>query len=483
MQNNRPISAFLPGIFLALCCCFISNLSAQSSMLVTEGLSIRNDFGYEIIGRLRDNILLFRDKYDQFEIQAYDAQMRPSWNRELDDLDRRGVQVLATVSSKNDFSIVHKVRKRGRTVLRIHKYDPGANMIDSVTLKNYGDRVFTPPILETISSEDRNCFIVYNTAERDKLEITCFRVDKMQVLWDETVILEDNLSENSRPLLALSNDGALYLVTERNNRRGKVEDHNFHILRISASGDNTFIVPTPDFLTSSVKFIFDNQNRRLVAAGLYADKNRDRANGTFFLSLNATDTKPTLHFEAFDDKFISILRQKDVEDDTRGIGDATVGQLILRQDGGVLMIAERSHEIQRGSNVSGRFSRDVGRMIVDYYFDDVFAVAIQPDGKTQWRTVLHKKQYSQDDEGTFSSYFLFRNTDKLRVLFNDEIKYDNTCSEYVVSPAGGFDRNSLLSTAGQNLRLRYRDAMQISASECIVPSEFRNKLRLVLLRF
>ena len=30
---------------------------------------------------------------------------------------------------------------------------------------------------------------------------------------------------------------------------------------------------------------------------------------------------------------------------------------------------------------------------------------------------------------------------------------------------------------------RFRDAMQLNANECLVPSEFRNKLRLVLLKF
>jgi hypothetical protein len=75
------------------------------------------------------------------------------------------------------------------------------------------------------------------------------------------------------------------------------------------------------------------------------------------------------------------------------------------------------------------------------------------------------------------------NTDKLRILFNDEIKYENTCSEYLLSPLGDFDRNSLLNTMGQGLRLRFRDALQISPSECLVPSEFRNKLKLVLVRY
>jgi hypothetical protein len=189
-------------------------------------------------------------------------------------------------------------------------------------------------------------------------------------------------------------------------------------------------IPLTEYLTNDMRFTFDNLNHRLVAAGLYAEKNRDRANGIFFLSVAPGDTsgKAVLRYEPFDDKFISVLRQKDVSDDTKGVEDADVKQLVLRQDGGVIVVVERQHEIQRGSAAGRGFWREGMRMVVDFYFDDVFIVALHPDGRAHWKTVLHKKQYSQDDEGTFSSYFLVRGSDKLRVLFNDEIKYENTCS-------------------------------------------------------
>jgi hypothetical protein len=282
--------------------------------------------------------------------------------------------------------------------------------------------------------------------------------------------------------MTLSNAGDFFIVNERNNRRSKIEEHEFYILRVNAASDLVMRVPTPDFLTSDVRFTYDNLNKRLVAAGLYADKNRDRANGVFFMTAE-NEREKSVRFEPFDDKFISVLRQKDVADDTKGIAEAEIKQLIPRHDGGVVLIAERQHEIQRGSSAGRGFWREGMRMVIDFYYDDVFVIALHPNGQTHWKTVLHKKQYSQDDEGTFSSFFMLRNADKLRFMFNDDIKYENTCSEYVLSPAGDFDRNSLLNTVGQNLRLRFRDALQISTDECLVPSEFRNKLRLVLLRF
>ena len=453
-------------------------------MLVSEGISIRNDYGYELIGRLRDRILVFRDKYEDFEVQAFDAQMHFSWSRELDDLERHGVQILSVVGGKNDFSIIYKLRRRGHFLLRVHKYDPGANLIDSMTVVDYGDRVFTPPNLEVVQSEDRNYFVVYNTAERNKLESVCFRLDKMQVAWSKDIALEDNYFGANDESMTLSNSGDFYLISEKNNRRTKLEDHAFHILRVNGVSDALTTTPAPDFLTSHVEFTYDNLHQQLVGAGMFADKNRDRANGVFFLRASSDGREPAgLHTEPFDDKFISIVRQKDVEDDNRGISDADIRQLILRQDGGVILIAERNHEVQRGSAAGRGFLREGMRMVVDFYFDDVLVIALQPDGQTQWKTVLHKKQYSQDDDGTFSSYFLQQTPDKLRFLFNDEIKYENTCSEYVLSPLGEYDRNSLLTTANQGLRLRFRDALQVSATECLIPSEFRNKLKLVLLKF
>lgn len=490
-MKNPPFRIFFfpcksPGsfFFFPFFLLFLSPGVQAQSMFVSEGISIRNDYGYELIGRLRDRILLFRDKYDDFEVQAFDNQMRLSWTRGMDDLDRRGVQILSVVGSKNDFSVIHKVRRRSRTALRIHKYDPGANLIDSMMVKDYGDRIFTPPVLDIVRSDDKNCFVVFNSAERNKLEITCFRLDKMQLLWDKTIAIDDEFYENGPKAMALSNAGEFFLINERNNRRSRLEEHEFLVLHIGSGFEKTSRVPLGEYLTNDMRFIYDNHNRRLVAAGLYADKNRDRANGVFYLSMTPGDTTgQVLRYEPFDDKFISVLRQKDVSDDTKGVEDADVKQLVLRQDGGVVLVVERQHEIQRGSAAGRGFWRDGLRMVVDFYFDDMFIIAMHPDGRIHWKTVLHKKQYSQDDDGTFSSYFLVRGADKLRVLFNDEIKYENTCSEYVISPDGDFDRNSLVNTVGQNMRLRFRDALQVSAGECLIPSEFRNKLKLVLLRF
>lgn len=485
MKGYRPAGKVILLLWWSVYCWSMAlpiAMAQNQRILVSESIQLRNDYGYEIIGRMRDRILLFRDKADDFEVQAFDNNMRPTWSRVLEDLDKNGVQILAVIGGAERFSIVFRQRRRGVVHLRVHQYDAGATRVDSATLKTYGDRLLAAPELDLFRSEDRNCIVVVNMAERGRMETTCFRLDRLEVLWDKVLLIDDVYHDTNMRGMEVSNAGDFFLISEWNNRRNRLGAHEYQVLHVRTDSVRLIRVPLPDFLTIDAKFTFDNLNQTLVGGGFYAERNRDRANGAFYVRVPLRG-EPTVRYESFSDRFISVLRRKDVTDDTRGIPYATVQQLVLRQDGGVLIVAELYHEIQRGTLAGRGIWRDGMRLVVDYYYDDVLLVTLSPDGSAHWMTVLHKRQYSQDDDAIFSSFCLLRAPDRVHFLFNDEIKYENTCSEYIVSPLGDFDRNSLLNTHGQNLRLRFRDALQLNANECVVPSEFRNRLRLVLIRF
>ena len=118
---------------------------------------------------------------------------------------------------------------------------------------------------------------------------------------------------------------------------------------------------------------------------------------------------------------------------------------------------------------------------VDYYFDDIFVVCFSPNGEKQWENILRKKQFSQDDDGLYSSFFIFTNRSFLRILFNDEIKNESTVSQYLLLPDGRINRKSVLNTSNTKLNLRITDAIQIDETTLIVPSENNGKMSLVRL--
>ncbi|MEM1220739.1 MAG: hypothetical protein AAGH79_17595, partial [Bacteroidota bacterium] len=98
-------------------------------------------------------------------------------------------------------------------------------------------------------------------------------------------------------------------------------------------------------------------------------------------------------------------------------------------------------------------------------------------------SILYKRQYSQDDDAVFSSYLLLKTPTALRMLYNDEIKYENTVFEYEINGSGEVDRNAVLNTESQQLQLRIKDGIQVGANEVLIPSERKNRLKLVRVQF
>ena len=459
---------------------FCSSLVEAQEFRISEDVSIRNDRFYTVLGKVKDRYLVFRDRSNKFEIQAYNMDLQKTWDKEIE-LEKRPPEILQVIPLDEFFYVVYKYRKKGRTIVKANKYDSASNLKDTATVIDYGQRFITPnPAL--IESEDRSSIIIYQYEQNSLIELTSFSLRDMNTRWENKVDIGNISLFREYQEILVSNEGDFYYIVEKNNRKSEIENHRFEIVSISNEHEDQvskIIISADELLTYDVAFVLDNHNKNLVAGGFYSDKNKGRTNGFFYLNipLNGTDSF-TLEATPFNDDFVVNLLGKDI-DKIKGVTDLQVQDIVLRRDGGILLIAERKRTYERRS-ASGRYVRsDYVPYIVDYYYDDLCLISVHPDGKMHWETILHKKQYSQDDDASYSSYFLYKSPSNLRFLFNDEIHEGNTVSEYVVKANGSADRNSLLSTANKEIKLRFRDGIQIGPREMLIPSERRNKLRLV----
>jgi hypothetical protein len=456
---------------------------------VSEQLSLRNDQAYEVIGRLKDRFLLFRDRANNdYEIQAFTESLQLSWKKELE-FEKKRADVIEVIPNDDFFVLIYRFKNKGRTILKANKYDAGANVIDSSTIFNYGSR-FYPPRVQVIESEDRSKILLFGIERQSKIEAMCFDVNLMELLWYNEFSPENLTFDVDYQQPIVSNDGRMYYILDRDNRKSSREDHNFEFYYVDANTPkgkiSTFKIPMQENLTFDVRFEFDNLNNNIVAGGLYSEKNRGRANGYFYLSVPTSNSDlHTLTFRTFDDKFVSDFTGKLVKNN-KGIVETGVQEIVLRRDGGIILIAERNKHLERQMMSAGRGSyigEDGRNYIVDYHYEDMVAISIHPNGEHHWDILLPKRQYSQDDSAVYSSFFLLKTPAALRLIFNDEIKQENTVSEYVVRGNGEFDRNSVMSTDYQKLQLRFRDAIQLSSDELLIPSERRSRLRLVKLTY
>ncbi len=459
---------------------FYSNGSAQV-VTVSEELAMRTDDGYQLIGKMRNRFLLFRLRgAEDFEVQAYDEKLRLSWKKEIV-LDKKNPKIIEIIPQDESFVVIYQYRKKGSSYLKAAKYDPAANLIDSLSFFDLGNLWYTPNF-EAVVSEDKSKIVLVNVEKQTEWKLYAFDLKNMKFLWDNKIQPEKTLEAKSSEFTLVDNKANFYYIHEKDNRKFKLDEHRFVVFKAQANSKEiqSSVFPMKDFLTYDLKFVFDNVNNQLIAGGLFSSNSRARANGIFvFHSKNGLKEAQVIKLE-FDQDFISGISGRGV-DEEKGIEEIDVADLVLRKNGGVILLLERNRILERRSNNGGGgfYGRNGSGYIVDYYYDDIVAMSINPNGDLLWQDIFHKKQYSQDDGAIFSSYFIFKTPSKIRLIFNDDIKNDTNVSEYLIKANGYSDRNAVFSTSSQDLKLRFREALQIASSEFIVPSERRGKFRLV----
>ncbi len=465
---------------------FVHNIFLLKAQIteISDDINIGTSEGYGIIGKYNERILFFNLDDNKVKLKSFDAKLHKIWEKDIEPDRKNSSKVLEVLGNRQDFNVVYQFRRKGHNFIKVHKYDAQVKLLDSAIVKDWGRNMVTPTY-QTTFSEDKKIILVYEVESTNKINALAISLDSLSPIWYKSFDSKNTVFDNNYRQVLINNNAEAFFIEEEDNRWGSVEKHRFNIKQISQEGDKTFEIPMPEYTNASIKFKYDNINQRMTAAGLYATKNSFKALGYFLLSIPPQYNAYKFYYQSFDDEFVSNLFGKKIMDN-KGIADLSIQEIVHRRDGGILAIIEQVKEVERQmTTASSRlYMRGDGmRVSVDYFYENIFAISLSPEGVTQWKSIFFKKQASQDDDARYCSYFLVKTPSALRFLFNDEIERSTTVSEYVVNGTGQSERHAIMNTDGQDINLRFRDAMQVSANEVIVPSDDRRKVKLVKIQY
>jgi hypothetical protein len=286
----------------------LTTFLAAQTITVSEEIPLRSDTRYDLIGRMGNHTLLFHDRNPRFLVQAFDARMRSSWEKEIE-LDKRNAKLLALVPGYADFTLLYTFRDRSHTLLKLHRYDPAANLRDSTLLHDFGFLFYTPDF-NWVRSEDRTKLVVYYHENQQTLQAMCIDLRSAEVLWLQAVKPENFYYNENFLQAVVTNDGDLYYILERDNFRSRRKEHYYEILQLTDDAPlrKTEVI-LGDQLTYDVFFRYDNANDQLVGGGLYSERDITRAAGYFYLNVPSDDIGNfNLQFSAFPDELVEIGR-------------------------------------------------------------------------------------------------------------------------------------------------------------------------------
>ena len=456
---------------------------------VSDEIQLRNDLSYDLVGKVDSLVILFRDRGNKYEIKTFDNNLKHKEDIEVT-LSDKGCTILSTIPRDTSFFVMYSYRSRGDYYIQADQINARGNIISSDTVKVYESMLFNPDI-KVARSEDRSKVLFFSVHEQHELRVALYDISKRKTAYNRTILFnETDLKDDFRSLL-VTNEGDYIIVFEKNNFRSKKDKHIFevHHFSVQSESNTAFVIPVFRIVSFHSKFVYDNINKQLIGGGIYTQKNLSRAEGIYFVqhALRPGSVEKVNAFP-FETRFDEEIKRR--SKDKNEFNQLQVTDIALKQDGGLLLITEIKKEYERRATYSGTTNRGFNSpygfrapLLVDYYYEDIALFSISKEGSLEWSDVLHKKQYSHDDDGMYSSFFLFKNPSRLRLIYNDEISAENTVSEYIVQSNGQYQRKSVLSTEYVRLQLRFRDALQVASNTFIVPSQRSLRLNLVKVEY
>ncbi len=471
-------------LHIILLTCFCVKLISQEVSISSE-LSLRNYFSYDILGDIDGKAIVFRDKGFVKEIDVFNRDLELVQSAELF-FEKKRVDVFCITEHDSVFQILYGYFERDTMFFKYRTYNNSVVLQDSSLILALHKREIRKKVVSTIS-EDKSKILLSTIDENDKLIFLLYNAQTRSLEWSSKVQLTGKF-ENKTSGIVLANNGDFVILL-----REKLWTSNPNALttvliapRYNLQKYVSFSLR--DFNIDNFVIKPDNHNQSWLFCGTYSEKKSKEAEGYFYISkkFEAFDGIEIFNFLPFESNLYSELIQGRKKK-SKIFEDIKLKDIIFRNDGGFIVISEIAREYSRRNPYStyaqSSYDGYSRRSWIDYYNDDIIVTNINPTGDILWNKVLYKKQFSQDDDGIYSSFFVLRTPSRLRFIYNDEIKKNNTVSEYLMDPVGKIARNSLMSTAYQKMKLRFKDAIQISSNSIIVPSERSYDLNLVRITY
>ncbi len=454
--------------------------SAQT-VLVSQEISLKDDDRYEILAGTNRSVVLYRDDANSAQLTAFSPALEQTWTRDLN-FDKSRPKPIGGMMSNGETVVFYTYRKARGLFLKMHRYSDAGNLSDSLTVTELDGDFLTAAYDLHRDTEGKYAIFTHQRDARTWLamgvEVATGRLLYRQKMefgggggWPDEVSVPH-----------VDDSGVVLMWAQSNNRRSRLDEHNIELMRVTPEGRLSLMnIPLKETLVYDLELSVDERNRRVVLAGYYAD-DPDEAAGVMLLRVPYEfSDAPTLVTRAFPPEIIASIDPKDRR--LRGIENLNALNVFFRRDGAALVVGEQRRTTIR--TVGGRGGTFGSTMKTDYLYEDIVLSTIgTPGGSlTDWNEVLPKKQFSQDDGAAFSSYSYAVTPSALRLIYNDEVRSGGTVSEYTLDGTGRIERHSIMNTEYQDLWLRHEAGIQLSGTEMVIPSERRNRLRLVRLSY
>lgn len=446
---------------------------------ISDPINVANELDYQLIGRYGDQVLIYRKSETKYLIQSFSYEnLQHNWIKTIT-FDHKEITPFQIIPHKNSFSVLYYYHQKGDTHVRGCEFSTEAEDLLDFKMGTFSGS-FSVKRQYTIHAPNKRYLLVYLPLHNGNIEALNFDFETKKTLWQQHLDYPGLSYVQHFKQLIVNNKGEAYAVYNQYNTRRQRKKHQFVIHKIDQQGeDHSQIIPFEEYLSYDMHVQYDEINQRLVAAGLYSVEKANLSNGIFYFNTDM-NAVPLVETSALEEGFMRSLTGKRKKN-LHGIQNFTICKVILRKDGGALLIAEQRFSYESGAAF---YEEERRAPQADYLYENILVASIHPSGKVFWKDVLFKSQSSENDNGRYSSFFTVTTNSNIRFLYNNDISWDTSIFEYVINAQGQVQRNVVAHQQRKNgLLPLLSSGMQVSASEVLALSERDQKLRVLKINY
>lgn len=438
---------------------------------------------FAVVGKAGDKLYVYRGSADAYYLDAYTPDMTRTATVVLDFLPRRAYG-LKFVPYKDRIVILYQATESSRVIQYAALLDADGRMQkEPVEIDN-----IKPTLLGGRSG-------LYNYAiSDDKKHIVVYGVNtKGNTLTARMIWLNEELQIEKRSEAAFESDNEIAFGEGLTNTQGRfflpvytpygARQYADRVWMLAMNGgEEKFDVaelPLNGLFAAGTYMELSATAGKIYVGGFYSDRKNGNYEGIIY---SYYDVEQKIFRDLKNIPFTERVRIATGEkNNKKAMNDYQVKQLIVKNDGGFLLVAESFFITSRNGYSPGFgyyswYYPSMGTMVREYNYEDIMVVSCDGAGTPEWTEFIRKNQYSQEDGGLFSSYALINTGGTLGFMFNDFNSNRSRIQVASVDAAGKIDINALPGAANEDPDWLPRSGRQVSAREFVVPCLKRNQI-------
>lgn len=446
---------------------------------------------YDILDKTKDGLMVYKWGEKTHLIELFDPNsLALKWSKEIV-LPSKKSKVIEVISYPEALVIFYTQRIKNISYLYARKTDLNlAPLQEDILLDTLVKRIsdFPPKYIIKIAKNKKYLAVLRQNYDFTGLSSVNYTLLDKQLSKVNTAVSQ--VAQDSRIQNTLLDNKGNMLIAYVNKQQGLfnntslLNEINIWMSIKETGATRDLRLDNFEHLLSDVHLELDNLNHKILLTGFFNKKQTNMASGYCYLAFDwQTEKLGNLMYQEFSRDFIPRLLNNRATKNKATIANLEIKETISRKDGGVLLVGESAYTTQQSilRSAFDTYSTQQVNQITTYYHENILVLSINPDGTLFWGNVLQKKQYSEADDGYFSSFGIMLEKKQLNFVFNEDISRKTNVSTYELQSDGQYTIKYLCNVKDYKVMVAPKYAKQLSYNEMIIPA-FNSKDDFLLLK-